>query len=190
MISRQQLDLELVRAAQAGDVRAFEALIKRYKPKLIRYLSMLTRNSSDVEDVAQEVFMQTYQGIQNFRGDSAFTTWFFRIAINTARRNMARNRQRIFYTAEQMGDPGSEQYSSAETDFDTPEARMETRQIIELLNTALDDLPPEQSTALILREIEGYSYEEIAEQMHTPLGTVRSRIHRARDTIAAALRKG
>ncbi len=190
MKSRKQLDLELVKAAQAGDIRAFEALIKRYKPKLIRYLSMLTSTTGDAEDVAQEVFMKAYQGIHNFRGDSSFTTWFFRIGINTARRNMARNRERDRHTGEQMSDPGSEQYSSAETDFETPEARMEIRQTIELLNTALEGLPPEQSAALVMREIEGCSYEEIAERMDSPVGTVRSRIHRARDTIAAALRKG
>ncbi|VXB88420.1 sigma-70 family RNA polymerase sigma factor [Massilia sp. 9I] len=190
MKSRRELDLELVTAAQAGDIQAFNTLVRRYKTRLTRYLSSFLRDYGDTEDVAQETLIKAYLGLHSFRGDSSFATWLFRIGINTAKRTLVHNRRRFPPMSELTDDTaGSLQHSGSETDFDSPEATMETKQVLAKLNTALDELPTEQRTALILRELEGYTYDEIAEQMHTPVGTVRSRIHRARDTIAALLRK-
>lgn len=190
MKSRKELDLELVRSAQAGNMGAFEDLIKRYKTRLTRYLSTILRDAGETEDVVQETFIKAYLGLKGFRGESSFSTWFFRIGINTARRSLVRNRRRHFQLTEPAGDvTGNEQHSGAETDFDTPESKMETRQFLDLLDAALDHLPAEQRESFVLRELEGLSYEEIAEKMHCPVGTVRSRIHRARDTIAAALKE-
>jgi len=189
MKSRRELDLELVKAAQAGDMHAFETLIRRYRTRLTRYLSTFLRDQSESEDVAQEAFIKAYTALHSFRGESSFATWFFRIGINTAKRTLVRNRLRFPQAAEPAGENGnSQQYAAAEMDFDTPEAKLETKQIFELLNHVLDELPEEQRTALVLRELEGLSYEQIAERMHSPVGTVRSRIHRARDTIAAVLK--
>ncbi|MGI4719757.1 MAG: sigma-70 family RNA polymerase sigma factor [Janthinobacterium lividum] len=190
MKSRKELDLELVKEAQGGDMHAFEALVRRYKPRLIHYLSTLLRDPGDAEDVAQETFLRAYMGLKSFRGESSFSTWFFRIGINTAKRSLVRSRKRHSHFVEPLEDAeGNQQYAAGETDFETPEATLETRQVLAMLDAALDALPPEQRTALVMREIEGYSYEEIAAEMHSPVGTVRSRIHRARDTVAAALRK-
>lgn len=188
MKSRQEVDLELVELAQTGDTRAFESLMTRYKSRLTRYLSPLLRNMGDTEDVVQETFIKAYMGLNSFRGDSSFSTWLFRIGINTARRNLAssRHQPKLHDKADEYG--GSEGELERQTDFDTPETRMESRQVLDLLDAALDELPSDQRTSLILRELEGLSYDEIAEQMHCPVGTVRSRIHRARDAIAAALK--
>ncbi len=189
MKSRRELDLELVKAAQAGDTQAFDTLIRRYRTRLTRYLYTFLRDVGESEDVAQETFIKAYTALHSFRGESSFATWFFRIGINTAKRTLARNKLRFPHSSEPVTENGaSQQLASVEMDFDTPEAKLETKQIFDLLNHALDELPEEQRTALVLRELEGLSYEEIAEQMHSPVGTVRSRIHRARDTIAAILK--
>ncbi|RZJ85230.1 MAG: sigma-70 family RNA polymerase sigma factor [Massilia sp.] len=191
MKSRKEVDLELVKAAQAGDTRAFDNLIKRYRTSLTRYLSTYIREAGETEDVVQDTFIKAYMALDRFRGDSSFATWLFHIGINTAKRSYVRNRRRLSLLEEPSPEPnGSQQHAGIQPDFDTPEARMETKQILALLDSALDDLPAEQRTALVMRELEGFSYDEIAERMHSPVGTVRSRIHRARDTIAAALKRG
>lgn len=190
MKSRKELDLELVKAAQAGDTRAFENLLKRYRASLTRYLSTYLREAGETEDVVQETFIKAYMALNNFRAESSFATWLFHIGINTAKRSYVRNRERLSHMVEPANDAiGSQQYASAQTDYDTPETRMENKQFLDLLDSALDHLPAEQRSALVMRELEGLSYEEIGEQMHSPVGTVRSRIHRARATIAAILRK-
>lgn len=191
MKSRKELDFELVKAAQAGDTRAFDTLIKRYRTSLTRYLSTYIREAGETEDVVQDTFIKAYMALDRFRGDSSFTTWLFHIGINTAKRSYVRNRRRLSHQVEETSEAtGSLQHSGRQTDYDTPEARMETKQILALLDAALDDLPAEQRTALVMRELEGCSYEEIAQKMHSPVGTVRSRIHRARDTIAGVLKRG
>lgn len=189
MKSRQEQDLELVELAQTGDMRAFDTLVTRYKRRLIRYLSPMIRDLGDTEDVVQETFIKAYMGLNSFRGDSSFSTWLFRIGINTAKRSLAQSGRRFLdLQVEHSDQEGSQQRFEGQPDFDTPEARLETKQILNLLDEAMDELPEEQRTSLVLRELEGLSYEEIAEQMHCPVGTVRSRIHRARDAIAAALK--
>lgn len=188
MNSRRELDLELVKSAQAGDSRAFEALMKRYKTRLIRYLTPLLQDAGDTEDVVQETFIKAYTALNSFRGESSFSTWLFRIGINTAKRSLVRDRH-IPRAVLPTGDAhGSQQFFESETDYETPEAKMETKQVLDQLDAALAELPSDQRTSLILCELEGLSYEEIAEQMHCPVGTVRSRIHRARLTVAAALK--
>jgi RNA polymerase sigma-70 factor (ECF subfamily) len=189
MKSRRELDLELVEDAQAGNMRAFDTLINRYGTRLTRYLATFMRDPGEAEDVAQETFIKAYIGLNSFRGESSFATWLFRIGINTAKRQMVRNRLRFPPLLEAAGDTaGSMQHGRAQLDYDTPEAKLETKQVLHMLDAALDELPDDQRTALVLRELEGLSYDEIAEQMHCPVGTVRSRIHRARDTIAAILK--
>jgi RNA polymerase sigma-70 factor (ECF subfamily) len=189
MKSRREIDLDLVKAAQQGDLRAFDTLMRRYRIRLTRYLSTYLRDQGESEDVVQEAFIKAYMSLHTFRGDASFATWFFRIGINTAKRALVRNTRRLPSVAEPLGEHGaSQQQAMVEMDFDTPEAKLESKQIVELLNHALDDLPEEQRKALVLRELEGLSYEEIADQMHSPVGTVRSRIHRARDTVAGILK--
>jgi RNA polymerase sigma-70 factor (ECF subfamily) len=191
MKSSRELDLELVKAAQAGDTLAFETLIKRYKARLTRYLTTFLHDSVESEDAVQETFIKAYLALHSFRGDSSFSTWLFQIGINTAKRNLAYYKRRIPKLADPLHHIGhSQQQSGADIDIETPEATLENKQMLSLLDAALDELPEGQRTALILRELEGLSYEEIAEQMHSPVGTVRSRIFRARDTVAEALRRG
>lgn len=191
MKSRRELDLELVEAAQAGDVRAFEALANRYRRRLTRYLYTLLRDAAESEDIAQETVVKAYFGLKSFRAESSFSTWFYRIGINTAKRNLARNRKRLPQLPDALSaneGSGSQQSTWEPLDYDTPETRLESKQFLDFLDQALDELPEEQRTALILRELEGLSYEEIALRMHSPVGTVRSRIHRARDYIAATIK--
>jgi RNA polymerase sigma-70 factor (ECF subfamily) len=189
MKSRTEEDRELVELAQTGDARAFETLMRRYTPSLSRYLRRFLQDAADIEDVIQETFIKAYIAINHFRGDAAFSTWIFRIGINTAKHGLAlRHRQGL-----RLGDLGDEDLDTkelveTEADLETPELRLQTKESLALLDAALEKLPEEQRMSFELREIEGLSYEEIAGQMHCPVGTVRSRIHRARDTLAAALK--
>lgn len=184
------MDLELVEAAQAGDTRAFEQLMLRYKSRLTHYLLPLTRDGNDTDDIVQETLIKAYMGLHSFRGESSFSTWLFRIGINTAMNSLARRGRQLPRVSDPTTDEQGEiqQRFEGNADLETPEAKMETKQILDLLDAALEKLPPEQRTSFEMRELEGLSYEEIAEQMHCPVGTVRSRIHRARDTLNAALK--
>jgi len=188
--SRQEIDRELVAAAQGGDLHAFEALMRRYRSRLLRYLAPMLRDLGETEDVVQETFIKAYTSLKSFRSESSFSTWLFRIGINSAKRSLRRSRVRIPQADERAYEnTASQQRFERDGDNDTPEARLQSKQILNMLDTALDALPEEQRTALVLRELEGMSYDEIAHQMDTPVGTVRSRIHRARDTIAAVLKR-
>lgn len=189
MKNKREEDVELVESAQAGDVHAFETLMQRYKTRLSRYLFRVLRDTDDTDDVVQETFIKAYLALNSFRGDASFATWIFRIGINTAKRSLfQRFRQGV--RMNDLGDEDSDNWQATigEADFDTPEAKMESKEILDLLDAALAELPAEQRTSFELRELEGLTYEEIAWQMHCPVGTVRSRIHRARDTLAAALK--
>lgn len=188
MKSRRETDLELVESAQAGDARAFEILMNRYKTRLVRHLSPVMQDAGEAEDVIQETFIKAYLALNSFRGDAAFSTWLYRIAINTAKRFLVRSNRRKSQFGAPLEDEQDKLHHESETDLDTPDAKLESKQILALLDAALDALPEDQRTSLVLRELEGLSYEEIAEQMHCPVGTVRSRIHRARDSIAAKLK--
>lgn len=189
MKSRMEEDRELVELAQTGDSHAFEMLMRRYTPSLTRFLRRFMRDSDDVQDVVQETFIKAYMGINRFRSNSTFSTWIFRIGINAAKDGLAL-RQRHGPQLSSLGDEDddSKTMMEARADLDTPESRLETKEAMALLEAALETLPEEQRMSFELRELEGLTYEEIAWQMHCPVGTVRSRIHRARDSLHAALR--
>lgn len=185
----REVDQELVLRAQRGDKRAFELLVAKYQRKLGRLLSRMVRDPAEVEDVTQEAFIKAYRALGNFRGDSAFYTWLYRIGINTAKNYLVAMGRRAPTTTE-FDNEDAENFEEADAlrDASTPESEMHGKQIAATVNRAMDALPPDLRTAITLREIEGLSYEEIATLMNCPIGTVRSRIFRAREAIAAELR--
>jgi RNA polymerase sigma-70 factor (ECF subfamily) len=185
----REVDQQLVERAQRGDKRAFELLVAKYQRKLGRLLSRLVRDPAEVEDVTQEAFIKAYRALPSFRGDSAFYTWLYRIAINTAKNYLVALGRRA-PTSTSFDHEEAENFEDAEQlrDSSTPEGELFGKQIAATVNRAMDALPEDLRTAITLREIEGLSYEEIANVMNCPIGTVRSRIFRARDSIAAELR--
>lgn len=188
-MSERDVDQALVARAQTGDKRAFELLVAKYQRKLARLIGRLIHDSHEVEDVTQEAFIKAYRALGNFRGDSAFYTWLYRIGINTAKNFLVSQGRRPMLKLVREDDDG-ELYDELDLiqDHDTPESRLASRQIAETVNAGIEALPQELGTALRLREIDGLSYEEIAELMNCPVGTVRSRIFRAREAIAKCLR--
>jgi len=185
----RDVDAELVARVQQGDKRAFDLLILKYQRKILRLLSRMIRDPAELEDVAQEAFIKAYRALPQFRGDSAFYTWLYRIAINAARNWQAANSKRL-RNLSSLESPEGETFSQIDTlsDIATPEAMLTSREIVEAVNAAMDALPADLRTAIALREIEGMRYEDIAQTMGCPIGTVRSRIFRAREAIAARLR--
>lgn len=185
----REVDQQLVERAQRGDKRAFELLVTKYQRKLGRLLSRMVRDPAEVEDVTQEAFIKAYRALPAFRGDSAFYTWLYRIAINTAKNYLVALGRRAPTTTE-FNHEDAENFEEAEAlrDSSTPESEMHGKQIAATVNRAMDALPTDLRTAITLREIDGLSYEEIASLMNCPIGTVRSRIFRARESIAAELR--
>ena len=185
----REVDQQLVERAQRGDKRAFELLVLKYQRKLGRLLSRFVRDSAEVEDVTQEAFIKAYRALPSFRGESAFYTWLYRIGINTAKNYLVALGRRA-PTTTGFDNEEAEGFEDAEQlrDSSTPESELEGKEIAATVNHAMDALPPDLRTAITLREIEGLSYEEIANVMNCPVGTVRSRIFRARDAIAAELR--
>ena len=188
-MSDRELDRQLVARAQRGDKHAFELLVSKYQRKLLRLLSRFIRDAGEVEDVAQEAFIKAYRALPAFRGDSAFYTWLYRIGINTAKSHLvATGRRAPTVTAYDAED--AEIFDDGEQlrDINTPESILMSKEIAATVNAAMDCLPEELRAAISLREIEGLSYEEIAAIMNCPVGTVRSRIFRAREVIAEKLR--
>ncbi|MAK55017.1 MAG: RNA polymerase sigma factor RpoE [Pusillimonas sp.] len=188
-MSERDVDAELVARVQRGDKRAYDLLVLKYQRKIMRLLSRMIREPSEVEDVAQEAFIKAYRALPQFRGDSAFYTWLYRIAINTAR-NWQASSQRRPMSSSIVSNEDDETFDQIDnlTDISTPESVLASRQVVSTVNAAIDALPEELRTAIVLREIEGMSYEDIAQTMGCPIGTVRSRIFRAREAIAAQLR--
>jgi RNA polymerase sigma-70 factor, ECF subfamily len=188
-MSDREVDQQLVERAQRGDKRAFELLVSKYQRKLARLLSRFIRDATEVEDVTQEAFIKAYRALPTFRGDSAFYTWLYRIGINTAKNYLVAMGRRAPTTTE-VDSEEAEGYEDGEQlrDLNTPENEMMSRQVAETVNQTLESLPEELRAAITLREIEGLSYEDIANIMNCPIGTVRSRIFRAREAIAAKLR--
>ena len=182
----REVDQQLVERAQRGDKRAFELLVLKYQRKLGRLLSRFVRDPAEVEDVTQEAFIKAYRALPGFRGESAFYTWLYRIGINTAKNYLVALGRRA-PTTTGFDNEEAEGFEDADQlrDANTPESEMEGKEIAATVNRAMDALPKDLRTAITLREIEGLSYEEIASVMNCPVGTVRSRIFRARDAIAA-----
>jgi RNA polymerase sigma-70 factor (ECF subfamily) len=185
----REIDHQLVLRAQRGDKVAFELLVNKYERKLQRLLSRLVRDPSEVEDVTQEAFIKAYRALPTFRGESAFYTWLYRIGINTAKNYLtAQGRKAPPMVDIDPEDAESSGESGLARDTNTPEQELMSRQVAETVNAAMDALPEELRAAIMLREIEGMSYDEIAAIMNCPIGTVRSRIFRAREAIADQLR--
>jgi RNA polymerase sigma-70 factor, ECF subfamily len=185
----REVDHQLVERAQRGDKKAFELLVVKYQRKLARLLSRFIRDAGEVEDVTQEAFIKAYRALPSFRGDSAFYTWLYRIGINTAKNYLVALGRRA-PTMTEVDNEEAEDIEQGEQlkDMNTPEHQMMSRQIAETVNQTLQELPEELRTAITLREIDGLSYEDIAQIMNCPIGTVRSRIFRAREAIAERLR--
>ncbi len=188
-MSERDVDAELVSRVQAGDKQAFDLLVIKYQRKIMRLLSRMIRDPAEIEDVAQEAFIKAYRALPQFRGESAFYTWLYRIAINTARNWLAANK-RAPSTPSAFENEEGETFNESDvlTDGSNPESEMASRQIAETVNKAINYLPEELRNAIVMREIDGMSYEDIAESMNCPIGTVRSRIFRAREAIATRLR--
>ncbi|TVO53315.1 MULTISPECIES: RNA polymerase sigma factor RpoE [Denitromonas] len=185
----RELDQQLVERVQRGDKQAFGLLVSKYQRKLLRLLSRLIRDPAEVEDVAQETFIKAYRALPAFRGESAFYTWLYRIGVNTAKNYLVAQRRRA-PTTTGFNSEEAETFDDGDQlrDINTPERLMMSRQIGQTVDIAMEALPEELRTAIVLREIEGLSYEEIAGIMECPIGTVRSRIFRAREAIAEKLR--
>jgi RNA polymerase sigma-70 factor (ECF subfamily) len=188
-VSERDIDRVLVERAQRGDKRAFELLVDKYQRRLGRLLSRFIRDPAEVEDVMQEAFIKAYRALPAFRGDSAFYTWLYRIGINTAKNYLAAMGRRA-PTSTDVEAEEAEGHEDGERlrDLNTPENVLLSREIAETVNSTIESLPEELRTAIQLREIEGMSYEEIANIMGCPIGTVRSRIFRAREAVAERLR--
>lgn len=186
-MSEQKTDKELVKLVQAGDKRAFNLLVLKYQNRVSNLVSRYVKNSGDVADVTQEAFIKAYRALPTFRGESAFYTWLYRIAVNSAKN----------YLVSQSRKPPASDVDAEEAEFyeggeglhenASPESQLLTSEIETVLYQAIDKLPDELRIAITLREMEGMSYEEIATVMECPVGTVRSRIFRARESIDAIL---
>ncbi|MFA5082908.1 MAG: RNA polymerase sigma factor RpoE [Hydrogenophilaceae bacterium] len=188
-MSEQDIDRQLVEKARAGDKRAFGLLVEKYQRRLFRLLSRMVRDPEEVEDIAQETFIKAYRALPNFRGDAAFYTWLYRIGVNTAKNYLATRKKAMPTISDQaMSDDDEPDERLVARDISTPETELMSKQIAMAVNQVVEALPEELRTAITLREMEGLSYEEIAEMMGCPIGTVRSRIFRAREAIAAKLR--
>lgn len=189
MLNSGESDQLLVRLAQDGSSAAFDALVLRYRRQLVRQVLPLVRDNSEAEDIVQDALVSAFSSLRNFRGDSSFFTWLYRIAINSAKYSRMRSTRRLPLISDIADESDQERlFHEQEIDLETPESILESQQLLHLLSEAIDELPADYRDALLFRELEGLSYEEIAERMHCPVGTVRSRVHRARDSIATALR--
>ncbi|MCP1660812.1 RNA polymerase sigma factor RpoE [Neisseria perflava] len=185
----RQIDQMLVERAQAGEQKAFEMLMQKYQRRLIRLIARFVKDEHEVNDAAQEVMIRAYRALPNFRGESAFYTWLYRIAINTAKNFLITSGKRPFVSAEAANEDGDVlDLADQIADYHTPEAEMINREILHTVEAAVAKLPDDLRRAITLRELEGLSYEEIAQIMDCPIGTVRSRIFRAREVIAKDLR--
>ena len=188
-MSEREIDQKLVERAQAGDKHAFELLVAKYQRKLGRLLSRFVRDAAEVEDVAQEAFIKAYRALPSFRGESAFYTWLYRIGINTAKNHLLANKRRPpANTPFDAEEAESFEEGGLLHEVSTPENELMSKQVVDVVQASLQQLPEDLRSALTLREIEGLSYEEIASVMNCPIGTVRSRIFRAREAVAENLR--
>ncbi len=186
-------DVELVERAQRGDKRAFEMLVVKYQRRIERLIARMVRDVDLVQDIAQESFIRAYRALPQFRGDAAFYTWLYRIAVNTAKKAMVDLKRDLLVTESSRAGANDDDDETSRverelTTGETPEGLLASKEIAEAVNAAIEALSPDLRQAITLREIEGLSYEEIAELMNCPIGTVRSRIFRAREAISLRLR--
>lgn len=189
-MGKQYTDQELVERVQKGDKAAFDLLVRKYQHKVIKLISRYVRDQSEVHDVAQEAFIKAYRALANFRGESAFYTWLYRIAINSAKNYLlSRGRQPVYTESEVTYDDDDFSPISQQADTDTPENILLGDEVKNVVAQAIDRLPEDLRTAIILRELEGMSYDEIAQTMDCPVGTVRSRLFRAREFVDNELEK-
>ena len=184
----QELDLELVRRVQRGDSAAFDLLVRKYQHRIIALIGRYIHDWSECQDVAQDTFMRAYRALGNFRGDAQFYTWLHRIAVNTAKNHLVSQNRRP--PTDDVDASDAEQYDGGSRlrDTDTPERELMRQELERTVMKAVEGLPEELRTAITLREVDGLSYEEIASRMDCPIGTVRSRIFRAREAIDTELR--
>lgn len=181
-------DSALVEKVQKGDKKAFDLLVIKYQNRVVNLVSRYVRDVTDAQDIAQEAFLKAYRALPNFRGDSAFYTWLYRIAINTAKNHVA-SRARRPQEVQTIGpDDETFDYDDALKEVETPENLLLTDEIQRTILNAIEELPDDLRLAITLREVEGLSYDEIAEAMTCPIGTVRSRIFRAREAIDVRLK--
>ncbi len=185
-------DVLLVERTLAGDQHAFELLVIKYQRRIQRLISRMVRDSDLVEDIAQETFIRAYRALHQFRGDAQFYTWLYRIAVNTAKKFLLDLKRDRLVTQTALQPDGEEDETSRPgnepTTDETPESVLAAREIAQAVNAAMEALPEDLRQAVTLREIEGLSYEDIAAAMDCPIGTVRSRIFRAREAISARVR--
>jgi RNA polymerase sigma-70 factor (ECF subfamily) len=179
----EESDSQLVERVQRGDKRAFDMLVVKYQHKVLKLIGRLISNPAEAEDVAQDAFIKAYRALKSFRGDSAFYTWLYRIAINTAKNALVSKGRRPHDFNLDLQDPEQYEMQARLQEGDTPEGLLLTEEIRSTVQNAMRDLPDDLRTAITLRELDGLSYEEIAEAMECPVGTVRSRIFRAREAI-------
>lgn len=185
----READLVLVERVQSGDREAFGLLVQKYQRRLLRLVSRMVRDAAEAEDVTQEAFIKAYRALPNFRGESAFYTWLYRIGVNTAKNWLVANGRRMPTVSDITSEDGEGiDDGGLLRDEETPDRVLMSKQIGATVNAAMDELPEDLRTAIALREIDGLSYEEIARVMDCPIGTVRSRIFRAREAIAQRLR--
>lgn len=183
-------DLSLVQRVQRGDKGAFDVLVLKYQHKVVKLVMRYVRNPAEAEDIAQDAFIKAYRALPQFRGDSAFYTWLYRIAINTAKNAVvARDRNPVDFDLDMTNNDESYEMQGRLKDSETPEALVLTDEIRNTVNAAIANLPDDLRAAIVLRELDGLSYEEIAAAMDCPVGTVRSRIFRAREAIDSRLRE-
>ena len=184
------VDKRLVERVQRGDKQAFDLLVLKYQHRIIKLVSRYIRDPSDAMDVAQDAFLKAYRALPNFRGESAFYTWLYRIAINTAKNYLVMQSRHLLETEVIPENEEGEQFELESTlkEYSTPENMVLTDEIQATIVAAIDDLPDDLRTAILLREVEGLSYEEIANVMGCPVGTVRSRIFRARESVDSRLK--
>lgn len=183
-MANESTDSQLVRRVQKGDKGAFDILVLKYQHKIVNLVMRYVRDPEQAMDISQEAFIKAYRALPRFRGDSAFYTWLYRIAVNTAKNHLAAQRRRPMDIELDLQDPEQFDLHARLKETDTPEAVMISREMKETVEQAIQSLPDDLRTAIILRELDGMSYEEIAETMECPVGTVRSRIFRARDAIS------
>jgi RNA polymerase sigma-70 factor (ECF subfamily) len=182
-------DQQLVAKVQQGDARAFDMLVLKYQHKILGLISRYVQDADEVQDVAQEAFIKAYRALPNFRGDSAFYTWLYRIAINTAKNHLVSRSRRPPGSDVEVEDAEYFEGGAALRDIETPEAALYGAELKEVVERAIRELPDDLRTAVTLREFDGLSYEDIAEIMNCPVGTVRSRIFRAREAIDKQVRQ-